>query len=299
MVNIALAAYARNIVKKIFLEDWPIKLAALGIALGLWLAVTGLSSPTTTRIAGVKLTMQTPNNTAITNSPPGSVDIVVTGDARRINRINNELGAWLDISDMQPGERTVALSPANVYVNLPNGVKLEDVQPNRIQIKLENIEERNVPIKAETTGDPANGFEVYSRVVQPATVTVRGAASLTENIDRVLTEKIDISGKNADFTAQQVPLAPTNTKAAIQRDTVSVIFRIGEKRIAKDVTITDDETKKRVTVSLYAPASVLKELKPAEIKCDIAKDANGKDTAQITLPAAFLNTIEIRSTKVL
>jgi hypothetical protein len=42
--------FARNIVRKVFFEDLPLKLTALGITLGLWLMVTGLSSPTTKRL---------------------------------------------------------------------------------------------------------------------------------------------------------------------------------------------------------------------------------------------------------
>ena len=60
--------FLRHIVRKIFFEDWALKLTALVITLGLWFGVTGLSKPTTKRLT-VPLVPSIQNNTEITNSP--------------------------------------------------------------------------------------------------------------------------------------------------------------------------------------------------------------------------------------
>ncbi len=57
----------RQIVRKIFLEDWALKLVALVITLGLWFGVTGLSTPSTKRFT-VQLTPNVANNIEITNN---------------------------------------------------------------------------------------------------------------------------------------------------------------------------------------------------------------------------------------
>ena len=41
--------FAKHVVRKVFLEDWGLKLTALVITLALWFGVTGLSTPTTKR----------------------------------------------------------------------------------------------------------------------------------------------------------------------------------------------------------------------------------------------------------
>ena len=38
----AAALWAKHVIKKLFLEDWALKLIALTITLGLWFGVTGL-----------------------------------------------------------------------------------------------------------------------------------------------------------------------------------------------------------------------------------------------------------------
>ena len=286
---------AKHILRKIFLEDWPLKLVALAITAGLWLAVTGLSTPTTTRFSGVPLTMQILNNTDITNAVTGEVDIVVSGDARRINRINKAaLVASLDLTSMQPGERTVMLSPSNVFVDLPTGVKLDDISPNKLLIKLEAISEKDVPVRAETSGDTAANFEIYSRTTTPARVKVRGPESLVKSLDSIATEKIDVTGRSADFVARGVALAATNSKAAIQDSTVDVTFRIGEKRIERTFTVVAN-TGKRVRFTVFGPKSLLEKRKPEEFKAVVGSDS----TPQILLPVDLADLVEVRSTKLL
>ena len=59
--------FVRHILSKIFLEDWLTKLVALAITLALWVSVTGLSTPTTRRIADIPLTLSYSIQTEITN----------------------------------------------------------------------------------------------------------------------------------------------------------------------------------------------------------------------------------------
>ena len=124
--------WLKHILKKIFLEDWLMKLVALGITLALWLGVTGLSTPTTQRLTSVPLSLRFSNNIEVTNEPIQEVDLVVSGDKRRLAQINkNDLIVSLDISDVMPGDRVINLTPENVGVSLPTGVKLDETLGKR------------------------------------------------------------------------------------------------------------------------------------------------------------------------
>ena len=114
--------FMRQILRKIFLEDWVMKLVALVITVALWLGVTGLSTPTTKRFT-VPLNFSISNNTEITNTPIQEVDVVVSGDKRKIDQINRaELAASIDLTDVTPGDKVLSLSPENVAVALPLGI---------------------------------------------------------------------------------------------------------------------------------------------------------------------------------
>jgi Uncharacterized protein conserved in bacteria len=286
--------FFRHIVRKIFLEDWAMKLIALVITLGLWLGVTGLSTPTTTRFSAVPLALRVSNNTEITNSPLQEVDIVLTGDKRRMAQVNKgDLILSLDLSDVQPGDRVVQLTPDNVLITLPTGIKLEEIQPSRIAVKIEAVDEKEIPVKAQTEGDPAEGFELYSETVTPAKVRVRGPASFIKSLDFVSTDKIDLASRDADFTARQIPISVSNPKATVLDTVADIAFRIGEKRVEK-IFLVPMAGGKKATVVLYGPRSIFDNTKATDLKVQPAKVETGQETPQLDLPQPLQGNVEVR-----
>lgn len=289
----------RQILRKIFLEDWALKLVALVITLGLWFGVTGLSTPATKRFT-VQLAPNVANNIEITNNAINEVEIVVSGDERKLKTLTGTgLVAALDLTTTQPGDRVISLTPENVSVDLPLGVKLDEVQPSRIAVRLESVQELELPVKADIEGKPADGFEIYGETVLPQRVKVRGPASFMKTLDFVLTDKISIEGRTEDFTAKQVPLGVSNPKATVFNTVVDVAFRIGEKRSVQTYSVTQTSAgqPKRYVVALFAPKSVLLRIRSAEIKIEIVKNADGEDVAQVVLPPEFASLVEVRSLK--
>jgi YbbR domain-containing protein len=289
----------RQIVRKVFLEDWALKLVALVITLGLWFGVTGLSTPSTKRFT-VQLAPNVANNIEITNNAISEVEIVVSGDERKLKTLTGTgLVAALDLTSTQPGDRVISLTPENVSVDLPLGVKLDEIQPSRIAVRLEAVQELELPVKADIEGKPADGFEVYGETVLPQRVKVRGPASFMKTLDFVLTDKISIDGRTEDFTAKQVPLGVSNPKATVFNTVVDVAFRIGEKRAVQTYNVTQTAAGqiKRYTVALFGARSVLPKIRAADIKVEIVKNADGDDVPQVVVPSEFASLVEIRSIK--
>ncbi len=277
----------RHLLRKIFLEDWHLKLLALGITLALWLGVTGLSTPTTTRLTGVPLTLRFASNTEVTNSPVQEVDIIISGDKRRIDQINkNDLLISVDLSDVQPGERLVQLLPENVTLDLPTGVKLDEIQPSRIAVKIENVEEVEADVKVELEGELPDGFEYYAEPVAiPSRVRVRGPSSFVKGLTVVSTEKVDVSGRTEDFVARQVAINLANPKSSILDAAVDVSFRIGERRIERLFLLpVGDDPVRKATVVLYGPRTPLTRTEPSEIQVVIDVNAGGEEIPRLVLP---------------
>ncbi len=241
--------FVRRLFRRVFLEDWLTKVVALVITLALWLGVTGLRAPTTARLRSVPLNIRVSNDTEITNSPVQEVDLVINGDKRKIEQFNQrDLIVSLDLTDTAAGDRIVQISPENVNVELPTGVRLEEIQPNKIAVKIEKVEEREIAVKAETEGNLAENFEIYSETITPETVRVRAPESYIKSLDSVSTEKISIENGREDFTAKQVALNLVNPKATLLDATVDVSFKIGEKRVERLFSIpvkTENETNNR------------------------------------------------------
>ncbi len=294
------ALFFKHIIRKVFLEDWAMKLIALVITLALWLGVTGLSTPTTTRFSGVPLTLRISNNTEITNTPIQEVDIVVTGDRRRIGQINkSDLVVSLDLTDVAPGERVVQLTPENVSVALPTGIKLDEIQPSRIAITFEAVEEKEIEVQAETEGEVPEGFEVYGEAVLPPKVRVRGPSSFIKSLNFVSTEKIDLANRREDFTAKQVPINVSNPKATVIETVVDVAFRIGEKRIERLFLVpVKDSNPRKATVVLYGPRSIFENVRPDSFQVELIKSPAGEDMPQLNMPPQLQGNVEIRQLKV-
>jgi YbbR domain-containing protein len=285
--------WPRHILRKIFLEDWVMKLVALAITLALWLGVTGLSIPATQRLTSVPLTLRFSNNIEVTNSPIQEVDLVVTGDKRKLAQINkNDLIVSMDVSDVMPGDRVISLSQETVAVSLPTGVKLDEIQPSRIAIRIEAVEEKDIAVKAETNGDVPEGYELYSETTSPQKVRVRGPATFIRSLSSVSTERIDLSNRVADFTAKQVPVSVSNPKAAVLETVVDVAFRIGEKRIERVYSVPLDGGK-RASVVLFGGKSLFENVRTENLRVEL----DGNNEPQVILPPALDGKVEIRSVK--
>ena len=299
--NQSTGVFLKHILRKIFLEDWMMKLVALAITLGLWLGVTGLSTPRTERWT-VPLTLRYSDNVDVTNSPIKEIDIVVTGDKRRVSQINkNDLSVSLDITDVPPGDRVISLTTENVMLSeqLPTGVKLDKIEPNKIAVRIETVEEREIPVKAQTEGEIPDGYEIYSESAVPQNVRVRGPSGFIKSLNFVSTEPIDLTGKTADFTARQIPVGVSNPKATVLEAVVDVFFRIGEKRVERQFTVpVKDEPFKRATVVIFGGQSLFENVSGSSMLVEPAKNEAGEDASKILLPPGLDGRVEVRSIRI-
>ncbi len=285
-------------IRKIFVDDWLMKLLALIITLALWLGVSGLREEITTRIENVKLKPRISNDLEITNPPPATVNLVVSGDRRRIDPIKTEnLIVSLDLSDVTAGEQTIELTPQNVSVELPTGVRLEEIQPNKIAVKLENAVEREIPVRAETDSDLAEKTEIYNIAVIPQKVRVRGAESVIKSLAYISTERIKLEGKSENFTVQQVPLNIITPNITALDTAVDVVFKIGELRKERTfiVNAKAGEETKRVRLILYGPYSIMDNIKPEELNVEVVKNENGAEIVRLDA----IPNVEIRQQQII
>jgi YbbR domain-containing protein len=288
----------KRLARKAFLEDWPMKLVALVITLALWFGVNFLRTPTTETYTDIPLNLRAPGNMDVTYSDFQKVTIRVSGDSAKLDALNkNSLTLTRDLTDVGPGQSTVELTTDNVAIVLPMGVKLVEIQPSRIPVRIETVEEKDIAVQASIEGRPAEGYEVYYSNPVPQKVRVRGPSSYIKSLEFVSTEKINIENKTGDFVAKQVPVSLLNPKAALLDSVVvDVSFRIDEKRIERSfgVPVKDDPAGRSVYVLLYGPQSLIEKIKPADLKAAIEKTDSGEDSANTILPTELQDKVEIR-----
>src|SRR5829696_7222915 len=139
----AAPSQVEKLLRRIFLEDWSLKLLSLAIALVLWLVVTGQNQPVTAHL-NVQLNFIRPPALEISNDPPRTVDVMLTGSRNKLDDLTSlDRVATVNISDQRAGERVLRLAD-KAQIILPQGVKVDAYQPSAIPIRLEEIMERQV-----------------------------------------------------------------------------------------------------------------------------------------------------------
>ncbi len=200
------------------------------------------------------------------------------------------------MTDIPAGERSIQITAENVNIELPIGVKLEEIQPSKIAVKLEAVEEREITVQAVTEGAVAENFEIYSKTVVPNKVRVRGPESFIKSLDVVSTEKINLEDRSADFSVRQVALSIANPKVTVLDTAVDVAFRIGEKRVERIFTVpVEGEPGRRfATVTLKGGRTVLDSLTTENMKVEWAADAPPK----LSLPQGATEQVETVKIKI-
>ena len=178
---------------------------------------------------------------------------------------------------------------------MPQGIKLVEIAPGRIAVNLEAVEEKDVEVKAVTTGGAANGFEIYSTVVIPAKIRVRGPASVVKILEFVQTDKIDLAGKKDEFTAKQVAVTASNPKVSVLNTVVDVFFRIGEKRVERMFSVpVSGYPGKTATFAIYGPRMILSKSRADAFKVEMVLNDSGEEVPQVTLPPELQDLAEVR-----
>jgi len=262
----------QKLLRRIFVEDWSLKLLSLAIAIVLWLLVTGQNQPVTAHV-NVQLNFIRPQALEISNDPPRTVDVTLTGSRNKLDDLTSlDLVATVDLSAQGAGERVLRLAD-KAQITLPQGIKVDGYQPSAIPIRLEEIVDRQVQVEPKLEGKPDDGFEVYSVYPNKGSVGVRGPASRVAALQKIATESIWLAGRKASFTAENVALDVADPKVDLLEPMVNVAVEIGERRIEKTFSgvpvATADGGKVQpatTSVTLLGVASYLEALKPEEMK---------------------------------
>jgi len=287
-----------RLLRKLFVEDWSLKLLSLGITLALWLMVTSQNQPVTTHV-NVQLNFIRPESLEISNDPPKTVDVTLTGSHSKLDNLSAlDLVATIDLTDQRSGEHIIRFAE-KALLSLPRGVKINGFLPSVTPIKLEPIVQRELQTDPKFEGQPADGYEIYATTPSQSTVTVRGPASHVNLLDKAPTETIWLSGQKESFKATSVAINIPDPKVDLVDAAVDVQIDIGKRRIEKSfsgVTVLGppgvNVEPTTATVSILGPSRILEVLKPGLIKIVL----NNAFEPRLELPAELQSRLALKST---
>jgi YbbR domain-containing protein len=235
----------------------------------------------------------------ISNEPRDLVDVSVTGrDLGRIKR--SDLVVYVDISQYAPGERVVQLTRDSVTMDLPDGVRVEEIEPNVVPLRLEPRVEGLLTVEPRLDGKLPDGYELYGVEVKPEKVRVRGAASHVNALQKAPTEVIWLGGRKESFIVQQAAIEISDQRVNVLDTVVNVSLQIGDEKSFAGVPVHESSgaqaRPETATVTLYGPRSIIEQLRTENMQIILDVSAEGAISPRLILPGEIEGRVQLRST---
>lgn len=184
-------------IEKLF-ENWLLKLISLAFAAILWFFVMGERKLEVPYIIPLEY-KNLPQELMIANEVPASVAVRISGPrALLMNLSPEDISIAVDLKDLKAG--VTSFKRLEESLNIPSGLKATRVSPSYVDVKLERVREKLVPVRLVLTGAPAPGFMVTGSQVAPPRVAVSGAESELKSVTEVPTEGISLDGVQESFS---------------------------------------------------------------------------------------------------
>ena len=267
--------FLRDAVRK----NLSLKVIAGAMAVVAWLLVQG--RPTAEEYATITVDYTWPDALVLDTQPVNQVLIKAVGPRSNLRELGRrDLSYTIDLSDMAPGETTLYLTGMPVN-DLPAGIEITTISPSSLTFRFDERITKALPVHVPTRGEVAFGFEVEEIVIEPDVVTLSGAASDLEPLERISTRLLDLTGRDKDY-AELLPLDLGTMHIRPEHDSeVSVFVRmrqlIEERPLDVSVVLPAALSAGRVepevaTVLLKGPARELHRASSSHVAIEVVLD---------------------------
>jgi hypothetical protein len=260
--------------------NWRLKLAALGLAVLIWAAVS--AEQVTSQWIPVRIdpVVRDPEY-VLTGAPdPSEVRVRFSGPGRELWELALDRPTLvLPLSEVG-NRRAFALDASMLRIPAGLSVNVQDIRPAVVRVDLERLASRVLPVRARVAPRSAQRYVVGGNLeVLPAEVRVTGPAGRLAELDSIDTRGFDIVPDDSTFT-QEVTLdtagmAGLSFSRARVRVSGSVDVR-GERAMGPVTVYVPDglvAAPAQVSVSVGGARRVLDRVFPAGLRAVIPRDS--------------------------
>jgi hypothetical protein len=284
-----LAPVRRNLLGKAF---------ALGVAFVLWLFVNAGKRETQVVQFPIEFRNTPERSVLVTRERIDSVAVKLNGPGALLASLDGRrVPITLDLGRVELGA-DARLKISEDMIRVPRGVRVLDIEPSRIPIRLEEIRRATVPVRLIRSGELPDGYKVDTVRLTPSNVVVTGPASVVEGLQVVETEPLDLSGVTAPVSRavalvrgeHLLSITPERVMAAVGVEQVRITRDL--KRVTVDVRNVDRPFQLRpshVNLTVRGPERAVQglELDPGSVYVDGSQFGVGEHTVE---PAVELPT---------
>jgi YbbR domain-containing protein len=284
-------------------------LKALALLLALLLFAVSRQPISEVRLSGVPLEFQgISKGLEISGDVAQTVSVRLRGPRDVVRNLSpNQLLVIADLSNKESGERNVQLRPDDV--SPPDNVEVIQIIPPSIKLKLETTMRRFVPVEPQFEGEVAERMEIYRKIIEPQIVEIEGPKSQVERLNEVMTETVNLAGRNSSFRISLDVETPHNSMRVLTQGPITLAIEIGERRITHRFTKVvvqwlnlNPGTRppyRTIDLELYGPQSAFKNLKAGDIlvTLDAARSQSDIENMQpqVILPDNLNKVIKVNN----
>ena len=286
------------ILKNIIVKNKALKFFSLLLAISLWFFVMGEKEAEFSFSDVPLVLINKPADLIITQQTTDRISLRVSGSRTILATLSsNTIKATVDLEGVKPG--TTMIKTLIDKVKLPNGTRITSISPAELSLTLEPMVTKKVPIHLTMKGIPKEGYEISHVTIEPEFVKVGLAKSEAKDLEKVMTEPLDISEEKEGIEKEiALVLTDLDPPRSISSRKVRVSVSISEKIIEKtlpniSVELVDALYKTNVTPStiqlaIKGPYHLVKELSENSISATIdlkgVKPGKYSKKAEIKLP---------------
>ncbi len=193
-----------------------IRILSVLMAILLWVYVTNEQGPVKEQIVSVPLKTIGLSDSYSVGVVPANVTVRYQSSRGKLAGFTEgDFKASVDLSGVTEGEQNV---PVNVTP--PGGVQITQISPARVNIYVDRVAERQIPVVAALKGTAAAGYVAMEPIVQPSSVTARGPKKVLESLNQFVVT-VDISYATG-LVENSLPLSSGSDKIEVNPKAVKV-----------------------------------------------------------------------------
>lgn len=247
-------------------NDNKLKILSVLVAIFMWTFVTNSTNPNVNKVfRGIPVVIRNQDDleksgyTIIGDVDNFTTTVKLKGSREKLLDLKTDnIFASVDIAGLTEGVHTLG-----VKVDTPAGVSVEEIDPNQVNLNIQKVLEKKLPVNYVISDQIKDGRIVELNEIKPKEITVKGPASSINKVDRAEIRIDDANLLDGKVHNISINVLDRSGKAIenlnVSDDDANISFRVFEtKRVPVEIdAIGSIKSSYEIISATVAPDSVV------------------------------------------
>ncbi len=170
------------------------------------------------------------SGTEIVNTSANSVRLELSGSSTLMRSLRPEqVNVRIDLSKAGVGQNTFPMTKESIA--LPPGISLKKVEPTAVEVTLDTVLTKEVPVQVDWIGVLGEGLLLGEVQLEPEIIEVVGGKKILESVSTIYSEPVSLDNlKDSGTTTVRLALSPASLRIASgSKDKVVVEYVVKQR----------------------------------------------------------------------